>query len=89
VGQIFEFVEVILFLKAFLGGGLTPSSQTVGSLLIPLVGKNSFNGFEKLKILPMDITKSTGCDSLLKDSLRGKNACNSNNALASLAMQHK
>ncbi len=35
VGQIFEFVEIILFLETNLGGGLAPSGQTVGSLLIP------------------------------------------------------
>jgi hypothetical protein len=35
VGQIFEFDKLILFLKMHLGGGLAPSSQTVGSLLVP------------------------------------------------------
>ncbi len=35
VGQIFEFVELILFLETNLEGGLAPSGQTVGSLLIP------------------------------------------------------
>jgi hypothetical protein len=35
VGQILEFVELILFLKTYLGGGLAPYSQTVGSLVIP------------------------------------------------------
>jgi hypothetical protein len=36
VGRIFEFVDLILFLKTYLGGGQAPSSQTVGSSLIPL-----------------------------------------------------
>jgi hypothetical protein len=35
VGQIFEFVKLILFLKTYLWGGLAPSSQTLGSLLTP------------------------------------------------------
>jgi hypothetical protein len=46
-------------LKTFLGGGLAPSSQTVGSLLIPLDGKAgcendlsiAHNGFDYLWIL--------------------------------------
>ncbi len=33
-GQIFKFVKLSLFLKMYLGGGLTPPSQTVGSLLM-------------------------------------------------------
>jgi hypothetical protein len=36
VGRIFEFVDLILFLKTYLGGGQAPSSQTVGPSLIPL-----------------------------------------------------
>jgi hypothetical protein len=35
VSQIFEFVQLILFLKMCLRGGLAPSSKTVGSILIP------------------------------------------------------
>jgi hypothetical protein len=35
LGQIFEFVKLILLLKMHLGGGLTPFSQIVESLLIP------------------------------------------------------
>jgi hypothetical protein len=59
VGQIFEFVELILFLKTYFGGSLAPSIQTVGSLLIPLAGRAgrendlsiALNGFDKLKHL--------------------------------------
>jgi hypothetical protein len=36
LGQIFYFVKLILFLKTCIEGGLAPSIQTVGSLLIPL-----------------------------------------------------
>ncbi len=60
VGQIFEFVKLILFLKMFLGGGLAPSSQTVGSLLIPpgwqsrsqKWTEHGSNGFDNSKIQP-------------------------------------
>jgi hypothetical protein len=34
-----ELVKLILFLKMYLGGGQVSSIQTVGSILIPLVGK--------------------------------------------------
>ncbi len=34
--RIFEFVDLILFLKTYLGGGQAPSSQTVGPSLMPL-----------------------------------------------------
>jgi hypothetical protein len=33
--KFLNFAELILFLKMFLRGGLTQSSQTIGSLLIP------------------------------------------------------
>ncbi len=36
IGQMFVLVELTLLLKMYLLGGLAPSSQTVGSLLIPL-----------------------------------------------------
>jgi len=36
VGQMIEFIKLKLFLKMHLGGGLAPSSQIEGSLLIPL-----------------------------------------------------
>ncbi len=35
VDQIFVFVKLILLLKTYLGGGVIPSSQIVGSLVIP------------------------------------------------------
>ncbi len=35
VGQILKFVELILFVKTNFWGGLAPSCQTVGSLVIP------------------------------------------------------
>jgi hypothetical protein len=35
IGWLFELVKLIFFFKTYLGGGLTPFSQTVGSLLIP------------------------------------------------------
>ncbi len=41
IGQIFEFVKVILFLKTYLESDLALSSQTKGSLLIPLADKAS------------------------------------------------
>jgi hypothetical protein len=37
VGQIFEFAKLILFLKMYLGTGLTPTSQTVGPLIFPFL----------------------------------------------------
>ncbi len=58
-GQLFEFIEQILFLKTYLGGDLAPSSKTVRSLLIPpgrqsqprKRSNHSSNGFDKLKNL--------------------------------------
>ncbi len=35
IGQIFEFIKLVLFLKIYLEGGLPPSSRIVGSVLIP------------------------------------------------------
>jgi hypothetical protein len=35
VGQIFEFIELLLFLKTCLGGGLALSKKTVGPILVP------------------------------------------------------
>jgi hypothetical protein len=35
VGQNFEFIKLVLFLKLYLGGGLVSPNQTVGSSLIP------------------------------------------------------
>ncbi len=35
IGQIFEFVKLLLFLRMYLGSGLVSSNQTVSSLLIP------------------------------------------------------
>jgi hypothetical protein len=54
VCPIFKLSELILFLKMNLGGGLSPSSQTFGSLLIPLVGKAGQEN--DLSIAPMDLT---------------------------------
>ncbi len=34
-GQIFKFNELLIFLKPYVGGGLAPSSQTLGAFLIP------------------------------------------------------
>jgi hypothetical protein len=51
---MFEFIKSILFLKTQLGGGLAPSSQTVGSLLIPPGWKTSWEN--DLCIAPMDLT---------------------------------
>ncbi len=53
VGWIFEFVELLLFLKNYLGGVLAPSSQMVGYLLIPLANKAS--GVNDMSIAPMDL----------------------------------
>ncbi len=39
VGKMIEFVKHKLFLKMHLGGGLAPSSQIEGSLLIPLASE--------------------------------------------------
>jgi hypothetical protein len=33
--QIFKFFRLTLFLKPYFGGGMAPSIQMVGSLLIP------------------------------------------------------
>jgi len=38
--SIFGFVKHVLTFKTYLGGGLAPSSQTVGFLLIPQAGKS-------------------------------------------------
>ncbi len=55
VGQIFEFIRLILFLKMYSGGGLAPSSQTVGGpLLIPLASKAG--KANDLSIAPIDLT---------------------------------
>jgi hypothetical protein len=63
-----QILFLILFLKMYLGGGLAPSSQTVGSLLIPpgwqswpgKFSEHSSNGFDKLKTLTKsDITLRT------------------------------
>ncbi len=37
--SFFSFVKHVLTLKTFLGGGLAPSSQTIGFLLIPQASK--------------------------------------------------
>ncbi len=64
VGQIFEFIELILFLETYLRGVLGPSNQTVGSLMIP-PGSQSWpqkrseqcsNGFNKVKNLTTTLT---------------------------------
>jgi hypothetical protein len=56
VGLIFQFIKLILSLKMYLGGGLAPSSQTVGSLQIPHAGKASQEN--DLSITQMDLAKS-------------------------------
>ncbi len=54
VGQIFEFVKLILFWKIYLLGGLAPSCQTVGSLWYSLAREA---GWEiGLSITTMDST---------------------------------
>jgi hypothetical protein len=50
----FEFVKLILFLKMCLGGGLAPSSQTVGVLFVSRAGKASWEN--NLSIDTMDST---------------------------------
>ncbi len=56
VGQILEFVELILFLKTYLGCGLAPSCKTVGSLVIPQASLSPMeNG---LCLAPMDLKNS-------------------------------
>jgi hypothetical protein len=54
IGQIFEFVRLVLFLKKYLRGCLAPSSQTEGSLLIPLAG--FADQANDLSIAPIDLT---------------------------------
>jgi hypothetical protein len=54
--RLSKSVKLILFLKTYFGGGLAPSSQTVGSLLILLIGKAS--GENDLRIVPMNLTNS-------------------------------
>ncbi len=54
--QIFKFVQQILFLKTYLGDELTPSSQTVGSLLIPLAAETSWEN--DMSTAPKDSTIS-------------------------------
>jgi hypothetical protein len=56
VGQIFKFVKLILFLKLYLGGGLPPPCQTIGSILIPLVIEARRGN--DLSLVPMDLTNS-------------------------------
>ncbi len=34
-GQIFKFIELLIFLNPYVGGGLAPSSQTLGAFFIP------------------------------------------------------
>jgi hypothetical protein len=59
IGWILEFFKLLLFLKMFLGGCLTPSSRIVWFLWYPFGQQSqlrkwfehSFNGFDKLKNL--------------------------------------
>jgi hypothetical protein len=53
VGQMFQFIRLILYLKMYIRGGLSPSSQTVGSLLIPVQGSRSGGYDLSLSIAPM------------------------------------
>jgi len=59
LGQIFEFVKLVLFMQSYLQGGRAPYSQTLGSSLIPpgcrsqpgLWSAHCSNGFDELKNL--------------------------------------
>jgi hypothetical protein len=64
VSQIFEFVELILFFKTYLGGGLAPSSQTVGSLLYSLASKTDQKN--DVSITQIESTKSKICEIVVK-----------------------
>jgi hypothetical protein len=56
VSLIFEFVELLLSLKTYLGGGQAQSTQTMGSLLIPLASKAGRGN--DWSIAAMDLTNS-------------------------------
>jgi hypothetical protein len=43
IGSEFAVCGTHLFLKTYLGGGVAPPSQTLGSLLIPLADTKDFN----------------------------------------------
>ncbi len=55
-GQVFEFTKAILFLKMYLGVGLAPSSQTVGSSSIPPGQQCRLRNY--LSIAPIDLANS-------------------------------
>ncbi len=56
VGEFFELVMLVLFLKTYLQGGLAPSSPTAGSLLIPLANEVVWEN--DLSIATIDSTNS-------------------------------
>jgi hypothetical protein len=56
VGEFFELVILVLFLKTYLQGGLASSSPIVGSLLIPLANEAVWEN--DLSIATIDSTNS-------------------------------